>query len=357
MFEKYRGQRCGMRAVRVFALFFTAAVAAAFGQQNGPVATASGSGLVRLNVVVQSGGKGAPVPNLPQNSFSVLDNGAVQPIRSFRAITGQAQPVKVLIVIDAVNVGYERIAYERQQLDKLLHGNDGRLPQPTAIAIFTDNGTQIQPAFTTDGNAISQELAKQVIGLRDLRRSAGFYGAEERLQLSLKTADQLLTHAATEPGRKIILWLSPGWPLLSGPEVQLTARQQQEIFREVVGFSDELRKANVTMYAVDPLGAGEGPGRTFYFEEFLKGIRKPSQALPGDLGVQVLSVQSGGLFLAGNNDIGAMLDQCFADTKAFYEITYQQPPAETADQYHSVQVKVAEPRMTARTLQGYYAQP
>lgn len=346
-----------MRAARVFAFLLAAATTAAFAQQSGPAGGASGDGLVRLNVVVTPGGKAAPVPELSQSSFTVLDNGVPQPIRSFRAVTGQTQPVKVLIVIDAVNVEYERIAYERQQLDKFLHANDGRLPQPTALAIFTDTGTQIQPAFTTDGNAISQELARQVIGLRDLRRSAGFYGAEERLQLSLKTTDELLARAATEPGRKIILWLSPGWPLLSGPNIQLTGKESQEIFREVVGFSNELRKANVTMYAVDPLGAGEGPGRTFYFEQFLKGVRKPSQTDPGDLGVQVLSVQSGGVFLSGNNDIGAMLDQCYADTKAFYEITYQQPPAEAPDQYHSVQVKMAEPRMTARTLQGYYAQP
>ena len=315
------------------------------------------TGPISLDVVVTPGSRGKPVAGLAQSSFTVFDNGAPQPIRSFRELNGESSPVKVLIVIDAVNVGYERIAYERQELDRFLHANDGRLAQPTGLAIFTDTGTQIESGYSTDGNALSQELDKQVIGLRDLRRSAGFYGAEERLQLSLKTLDQLTARAAGEPGRKFIIWISPGWPLLSGPNIQLSSKQEQGLFQEVVAFSDALRRANVTMYAADPLGAGEGPGRTFYYQEFVKGVRKPSQALPGNLGVQVLSEQSGGLFLAGSNDIGALVAQCFADASAFYEITYQPPPADAPNQYHSVEVRVAEPHMTARTRQGYYSQP
>ena len=315
------------------------------------------NGPITLNVVVTAGAKGKPIAGLNQNSFTVMDNGAPQRIRSFHALSGQANPVKVLLVIDAVNTGYERVAYERQRLEKFLQANGGKLAQPTALAIFTDNGTQIEPGYTTDGNALSQLLDKQVIGLRDLRRSAGFYGAEERLGLSLKTLDQLLAKAAAEPGRKFIVLLTPGWPLLSGPEVQFSAKEQQRLFQEVVNFNNAVRRANTTVYAVDPLGAGEGPGRTYYFEEFLKGITKTSQAVPGDLGAQVLAVQSGGLFLGSNNDTEVLVEQAVDDASARYEITYDPPPAEKANEYHHVEVRLAEPRMVARTLQGYYAQP
>ena len=225
------------------------------------------------------------------------------------------------------------------------------------MAIFTDTGTQIEPSFTTDGNALGQELDKQVIGLRDLRRSAGFYGAEERLQLSLKTLDQLVSREAGEPGRKFLLWVSPGWPLLGGPNVQLTNKDQQQLFNEVVAFSNALRRANITMYVVDPIGAGEGVGRTTYYQQYVKGIKKASQADPADLGAQVLAEQTGGLYLAGNNDIGAQMKQCFDEAKAYYEIGFQPAPADGPNQYHSLSVRVAEPRLVARTRQGYYAQP
>ena len=347
-----------MSSARLFAASFLVALGTltATAQQVAPSAGAS-KGPIKLSVVVTAGTKGKPIAGLTQNSFTVMDNGAPQPIRSFRALSGQTDPVKVLLVIDAVNLGYERVAYERQRLDKFFQANGGKLAQPTALAIFTDTGTQIQPGYTTDGNALSQLLDKQVIGLRDLRRSSGFYGAEERLTLSLKTLDQLLGKAASEPGRKFIVLITPGWPLLSGPEVQFTAKDQQRLFGEVVSFSNALRRADTTVYAVDPLGAGEGPGRTFYYQEFLKGITKPSQAVPGDLGAQVIAVQSGGLFLGSNNDIELLVEQAVDDASARYEITYDPPPADKANEYHHVEVRMGEPRMAARTLQGYYAQP
>ncbi len=314
-------------------------------------------GPMKLNVVVTPGDRGKPIVGLSQDSFAVLDNGARQPIRSFRALTAASDPVKILLVIDAVNTDYMRIAYEREQVDKFLRANDGRLTQPTALAILTDTGTQIEPGFSTNGNGISELLDKQVIGLRELRRSAGFYGAEERLQLSLKTMSELLGRAATEPGRKFIVFITPGWPLLSGPNVQFSVKQQQSLFQEVVSTSNAIRRADATLYAVDPLGAGEGPGRTFYYEQFLKGVAKPSQALPGDLGAQVLAVQSGGLFLGSNNDLSALLQRAYDDASAAYEITYQPPPAEAANTYHQIEIRMAEPHMRARTLQGYYSQP
>ena len=335
-------------------LLFTSTILSA---QRADTPAASGSNILTLDVVVKPGDKGAPVTGLSQSSFSILDNGAPQPIRSFRAVSGQPEAVKVLVVLDAVNLGFDRMAYERQELDRFLHANDGRLTSPTSLAILTDTGTQIQPSYTTDGNALSQLLDKQVIGLRDIRRSAGFYGAEERLQISLKALDQLVSHEAGEPGRKFIIWVTPGWPLLSGPGVELSNKDQQQLFNEVVAYSNALRRANITMYVVDPIGAGESVGRAFYYEEYLKGIKKPSEAYPADLGAQVLSVQSGGLYLAGNNDIGAQLKQCFDDAKAYYEIGIQPAPADAPNQYHSLSVRVAEPDLVARTRQGYYAQP
>lgn len=343
--------------VRFAGLLLLAAAFVSAKAQTPASSVASTKGPIHLRVVVTNGKDGKPVPDLAQSSFTVLDNGAAEPIQTFRAVTGQTAPVKILLVIDAVNMDFSRVAYARQQIDTFLRANGGHLAQPTAMAIFTDTQTQLNPGYTTDGNALAQSFDQQVIGLRALRRSAGFYGAAERLDLSLRTTGQLLERATAEPGRKFIVWITPGWPLLSGPEVEFSSHDQQQLFAQIVAFSNDIRSANVTMYAVDPLGAGEGPGRTYYFEEFVKGVSKPSQALPGDLGAQVLAVQSGGQFVGSNNDIGVLLRRCFDDASASYEITYQPPPAEKANEYHHIQIRMAEPHMVARALQGYYAQP
>ena len=65
----------------------------------------------------------------------------------------------------------------------------------------------------------------------------------------------------------------------------------------MVGLSTQLRQARITLYSVDPLVSNQGVGRTSYYQEFLKGVSKPSQVNVGNLSLQVLAVQSGGLAL------------------------------------------------------------
>jgi VWFA-related protein len=154
-----------------------------------------------------------------------------------------------------------------------------------------------------------------------------------------------------------MLWVSPGWPLLSGPRIDLTSKQQDQLFATIVGLSTQLRQARITLYSVDPLGSGEGVGRTFYYEEFLKGVGKASKAVVGDLSLQVLATQSGGLALSSSNDIVSLLQECVEDTKAYYAISFDTAPADHRDEYHSLEIRVSKPGLTARTRQGYYAQP
>ena len=337
-------------------LLLSAFPAAALAQGAEQATTSPSGAAIQLNVVVTPS-SGEPVPNLAQSAFTVLDNGHPQPIQSFRALNGSTEPVKVLVVADAVNIGFTRLAYERSQLEGFFHANDGQLAEPTSLAIVTDTSTEATPNFTKDGNALAQALDNKDTGLRVLRRDSGFYGAEDRLDVSLRALQNVIARAQTIPGRKIIVWVSPGWPLLSGPSVQLTAKQTDGIFHEIMTLSTQLRQANITLYSVDPLGAGQGVARTFYYEEFLKGVSKPSQVEPGDLGLQVLAVQSGGLALSSSNDVTALLQRCVNDTKAFYDISYTPPPADAPNQYHHIEVKVNEPHLTARTRQGYYSQP
>lgn len=340
----------------MFRLLCVAAVSiAAIAQEPQPAVPGNAHGPIHLNVVVTPH-SGAPVGNLPQSAFTVLDNGKPQPIQSFRAIAGQSSPVNVTIVIDAVNIPYIQLAYERNQIDSFLKSNDGKLAHPTSVAVFTDTSLEAT-GFTTSGPQLSQSLAQKTIGLRDLRRSAGFWGAAERLQMSVKGLQTVLSRERTLPGRKVVIWVSPGWPYLSGPNVQLSGKEEQQIFQDVVSISNMMRQSNTTLYAVDPLGAQENPGRTFYYEEFLSPIRKPSQAFPGDLSLQVLAIQSGGQALSGSNDIRGLLQQCIENTSAFYEITYMPPPSDAPDQFHKVDVKISEPGLTAHTMAGYYSNP
>jgi VWFA-related protein len=329
-------------------------VSVLFAQQNVPPTLALES-RINLDVVVTPR-SGPPVADLEQKDFTLFDNKTLQRITSFQAVSGKQDPVHVILVIDAVNTGYQNIAYQRGEIDKFLRANGGRLAQPMALAFFTDTGTQVQQTFSTDGNGLSESFDHYAIGLRNVRRSSQYQGSE-RFQLSMNALRELAEQEAKLPGRKMILWVSPGWPLLSGPGIELNNKQQNQLFSSIVGLSTQLRQARITLYSVDPLGTAEGVGRTFYYQDFLKGVGKPNQVRVGDLGLQVLAAQTGGMALSSSNDIVSLLQKCMEDTAAYYELSFTPAPADHRDEYHNLLIQVAKPGLTARTRTGYYAQP
>ena len=330
-------------------------VGAALAKQQSPSAQ-PGTGRILLDVVVTPK-SGPPVSGLQQQDFTLIDNKAPQTITTFQAVDGSQAPIEIILLIDAVNASFQSVAYERDQIDKFLRADGGHLAHPIAFAVLTDRGTQIQEGFSSDGNALRGSLDQYTVGLRDIRRSEGFYGAAERLDLSLRGLQELAEREATSPGRKIILWISPGWPLLSGPNVQLDGKQQQQFFANIVNLSTQLRQARITLYSIDPQGTNDIGLRTFYWEEFVKGVSKPSQVQIGDLALQVLATQSGGVAYNSSNDVAAELQKCVADTSSYYEISFDPPPGDQPHEYHQIEIHMAKSGLTARTREGYYSLP
>ena len=348
-------------SARVLLLVFLPGLFAAHAQQPAPPAppvrpVQPAPRSILLNVVVAPK-SGPAVANLQQQDFTVLDNKTERPITSFKAVTAGQEPVEVILLLDAVNTGFRMVAYIREGVEKFLQANGGKLSAPTAVAVLTDKGLQAQPNFTTDGNALSNFVQNDSVALREVTRAAGYWGANERFGISMNGFRQLAGAASRLPGRKIVLWISPGWPLLSGVRTYLDSRQEDQIFHDIVFFSSQLRQDNVTVYNINPLGVGEPLLRADYYQAFLAGVAKPSQTQIGDLGLQVISVQSGGLALESNSDVTGMLNQCMEDTKSWYEITFDAAPAERPDQYHHIEIRVDKPGLIARTRTGYYAQP
>ncbi len=315
----------------------------------------SPSDSIKLTVVVNSK-SGQPVSNLSQQDFTILDNKTPRPITSFRVMTPAQEPVEVILFIDAVNTPYHMVAYMRQYVGKFLQANEGKLAYPTAIAILTDQGVQIDSGFSTDGNALNDSLARHIIGLRTITSSSQ-WGGLERLQIGLNAFHQLLTAVSTLPGRKIVLWISPGWPLISGPEIFFTAKQTQGMFSSVVSFSTQMRQDNVTLYNINPVGTGQSLETADYYQAFLKGVAKTNDVRFGNLGVQVLAVQSGGLAIESDNDVVGNIHSCLTDVQSWYEITFDPLPADKPNEYHQIQIKLDKPGLVARTRTGYYSNP
>ncbi len=316
----------------------------------------SPTGRIYLDVSVDKSGQAAT--GLQQQDFTLLDNKEPRTIASFAAVTGRDAQIQVIIVMDAVNATLQNVIFQRQQLDQYLRTEGGNLSYPMVIAILTDDGLHaITDHFTSDGNALSAALDQDQVGFRAIRRSSGYYGEAERFEICVSAMHRLMGSVATHEGRKIIIWISPGWPLLSGPDVMLDNKQEDRIFDNVVNLSTVMAKAQITLYSIDPLGAAGGPLADWTYGQFLKGIMKPNQATYGDLGLPVLVTQSGGIAFGSTNGIADRVRQCLADAVPYYEIAFDPPATEKKNEYHQLQVKVAGDGLKAHTRTGYYDDP
>jgi VWFA-related protein len=318
-----------------------------------PSGQQSASRQMTIHVSVDSHAR-IPVEGLTQDDFSITDNKKPQPITGFRAVKNVQ--TKVIIVLDAVNLSYVAMSFGREQLAQFFSADEGHLRQPTTLAILQDSGLQIQPAFTTDGNELRSLLDKYTIGLRNLRRSAGIYGADERLQICLRAFEGLVADNLGK-GPTRIIWISPGWPLLSGPGIILNPSQETSIFNSVIALTTEMRRSDIVIDAVNPLGASEDVARTNYYENFLRAPRKVQDVNLADVALQVLATDSGGLVLNGSNDIAGLLQHAVAQSTQAYELTFNPAPGDRPNEYHDLQVKLRRSGLNVHTITGYYAHP
>jgi len=230
------------------------------------------SGGIRLNVVVDAK-SGQPVTDLGQQNFTILDNKSPGRISSFKVMTAADTHVELILFIDAVNTPREIMKYVLNSTETFLKQNGGKLAHPTIVAVFTDTGIQTDNSFSTDGNSLSDTLEHRNISLRQLPRNGGGIDSD-LVSMSLRALNQFVAYASALPGRKLIVFISPGWPLLSGPGVNLTSKQQQQVFGNVVFFSSQLRQAGITLYDVNPLGATEPIDAADDYKNYIRDLAK-----------------------------------------------------------------------------------
>ena len=195
------------------------------------------------------------------------------------------------------------------------------------------------------------------IPIRTISAAMAGEGAVERFQLSLRTLGQLLTYEGPKPGRKLLIWTGPGWPMLAGAHFGSSEGDQHLHWGSIVSFSTELREARTTLYNVDSPNDEASVSSGVFYKNFLKPVTSPKDADAGNLALPVLTVQSGGQVLNSSNDLAAELARCIDDARAYYTLVLQIPLSETVDEYHSLAATVARSGLTVRTNTGYYNQP
>jgi VWFA-related protein len=325
-------------------------------------ANAVREGRMSLDVVVNDAA-GMPVRGLEPWDFKLLDNDRSSKILSFHSYDGAAvrpdPPVEVILVIDELNLPFTQVAFVKSELAQFLRQNGGHLAQPLSIMLLTAEGLRIQPRPSLDGLA-QLDLLNQIKGhLSSINAAMGNEGALQRAQISVHQMATIAENEAKKPGRKLLIWVGPGWPMLQSQAFRFNEKDRRRYFDVIVELTNRLREARIVAYSVSPEDSsmGGGPSRSLLYKSFLKGVTSEQQADIGNLALKVLVSRTGGRILGPDNDLVGQINQCIADANAFYRLSFDPPRADHPDEYHDLQVQVNQPGMMVRTNSGYYNEP
>jgi VWFA-related protein len=340
-----------------------------------------------LNVFVADR-SGKPARGLKAEDFSLLDQGQLRTITSFREVEGSKGlvPARVVLMLDTVNNNPRDITNDRKGIEQFLKQSQGQLTYPTSIAILSGSGMRVlQPSqerdallgelrmlsrdvhqfdCTNEGGASVQVFTTINLGtgttiLDGLHPDQKSGCLNKRFERSVSALERFATEQENVPGRVILIWIGSGWPLLLNPEFQVdSAALRRNFFDNLVLVSTALREAQVTLDAVfSPDFYRKVELRSDHDNAFFNGVPTEDHVTASSLGLQVLAHQSGGQILTESKDLGDEIAKCIDDAESYYLLSFDSPPATRPGEFHSLQVNGNKPELTIRTNTVYYAQP
>ena len=311
-----------------------------------------------LDVVVTDA-HNQPVSGLTQQDFQVAADGHPVSLTSLRAVNGldpkADPPVQLSIIFDLVNLPVGDLAFARQQVEAFLRQNNGNLALPTTIYTSTYDGIQSPLDPSGDGRILANELDKMNTSIRPIGEAGGYLGEIDRLEPSIRNLMKIIGRDSNLPGRKIVVWIGPGWPLLDGPQIEtaMAPSQRERNFKAVQGLVNGLRTSRICL---ESASLGTMHSKVYDYLAFLKPLKSPDDAGFANLGLRVLVTHGGGQVLLTNNDLVDELNRCVRDAN-FYTVSFV-PHGETRpEKLHTLKMTVNRPGMTARAASEYYDPP
>ncbi|HEY1501657.1 MAG TPA: VWA domain-containing protein [Acidobacteriaceae bacterium] len=361
-------------------------------------------GLMHIDVAVANTA-GQPVIGLKAGDFALLDDGRPTKILSFHGYGegGGELSAGITLVLDTIKLPKNMEALEREQVEKFLGQDGGHLSQPIELLMLTDDGLWRVGTPSADGGALVNALIHNRVtswtgdnwaahidesweqshaanlntgGTLQIHNPAG-----PPAESALRTLGEIAAVERRKPGRKLLIWVGPGWGAGSGVNPEEMAKTSQErlaAFDRIVWFSTLLRLARVRLCNVTPgeeraqpsgseglqrIAAEYGIWPAAGLEESgLRGVGSPLELDPQDresiveLNRRALATESGGETIDGS-DAANPIGGCERDAHAVYTLTFNPGPADHADEYHALTVQMRGSGLTAKTNTGYYDEP
>jgi VWFA-related protein len=370
----------------VRALGILAVSAMAFGRQDPDTVIRTTTRLVQILVVAEDS-QGRPVADMRKEDFQLQDNRKAQPITSF-ATEGSSLPASetgasasepeeeaaarndyALILLDWLNPRYDDRLAARENVNKLLKKFQPR--QMVALYLLAHESRLLHD-FTSDGGDLMQALADTPddpedpfdpsrpresdarfttwVTLKVDERISAFNG---KVLDTLGTLEKIADGLARVPGRKSLIWVTNGFPIvLDGLAVPGVGPDQVSYRRKVESLIDKLNRVNVAVYTLDARGIQaappDPPGRNGAVRP-----RKPTDPSYGDVAtLQEFSSRTGGTAFYNRNDLDEAMRLALEDTKVSYTLGFAVPMGAAPGQ-HQIRVSTTRPGVALRYRESY----
>ena len=365
----------------------------------GPPAFRTATRLVQVNVVAHDR-DGRVVADLARGDFKLYEDGKEQPIELFsiesdraaappapsaatntfsNRLEGRAGAAVTVILFDRLNTRFEDQAQARDQMVKFL----GQIQRDDRVALyvlesatvrvlhdFTSDATSLLRALSRYRGQTSGELAASEEQVPDsartgdaaedaameafLKAGTEMVAAEftrRRVESTTSALEAIANHLAGVRGRKNLIWVSSGFPLVIVDE----RGNQQTASRDVSSATRAVNNANIAIYPVDArglVGAFSSPlgARTPAFTT-LTTVRANTDAM------QTLADATGGRAFFNTNDIGGAVRRAVDDGRLTYVLGYYPSHGRWDGRFREIKVKVSRPGVDIRHRKGYLALP
>lgn len=366
--------------------------------------------LVQVNVIVKDR-HGHLVPGLTRRDFSLFDDGKAQEISIFRVEAvhpaaaaalpkfppgtfsnfserqAGASPAVTAILLDDLNTPWANQARARMQVIKFLQ----QIQPGDHVALYALGGSlRILHDFSTDSSALVAALkhykgryaselqasqansnSSDMIETSDLSSSDAaalqswlddssnymqdFY-LKERVRMTVAALVAIANHLAGVPGRKNLIWVSGGFPLLHGLDATLGPSNfnhlgvfEQELSRAAQAFN----QVSLAVYPVDARGLMVRP-------EFGARWRRRAPTRFTDLSANFstmdqIAQRTGGRAFYETNDIKGALRKVVDDSRLTYVLGYYPRNVKWQGEYRKIKVQVDRPHLKLQYRRGYLA--
>lgn len=370
----------------------------------------AGVTLVTTDVIPRND-RGAFVPDLLRENFTVLEDGQPQQIESFALVQGgrtfslltpppQATPEGLvlpapksraaaattgrvlLILVDDLHFEPELTPHVRKLIqtiaDTLLHDGD-------LVSVVSTGPSFIEIGPTYDRKLVA-EAANKVRGsgyvpseiFKMMENSQGPGDIRNRAQLAFYTAYNILTQLETVANRrKAVIYISTGYDFDPFPEGRASKDRVMggrwgepigelidednpffskgrvtadiDLFRLTRELTLSANRANASIYTIDPRGLAGVMDAGQYVDQ--SEWRTYIQKTVGSL--RYLAEETGGFPIVDTNDFAAALKRVDAETSDYYVLGYYSTNSDPAKRTRRLEVKVDRPGVTVASRRAY----